>query len=430
MSESNIPLIALFTFIASIPALTWLTLLFRKSEKSKKVIALVFILGCLTAPALLGLQVLWEKYPMFNLSAFIENTFKSEQNTMIALFMLFGALEEVIKHFVVKIVDSKTMYIQTVNDTIKYSIAAALGFSFTENIYYLYVYWPASSIAHISELFIFRSIFTTLAHMLFSGIFGYFYAMGKFSIKIAEQNKIIENHPISVRIISKVFSLPISQAYQQKFVFKGLFIAIITHVTFNYLISVGYKWPVLIFITLAGLYMYYLMKRKAGNLIIYEDITNQKRSSIAKKDEDVIVELIGMWFNDKRYVDVIHICERLLERDPDNKIVALFKAKAMDQMDENNRYKKILSTVIKTKDELSEYDKNILSKHIYEKEMQKKVKDMIKKRIEKEGKKYIDMEKNNDLNKIQEQNVLNLQQAKSAKEVIKKYTGEGIFKLK
>ena len=37
-----------------------------------------------------------------------------------------------------------------------------------------------------------------------------------------------------------------------------------------------------------------------------------------------------MWTREGRHKDVIDICQRLLLRDPDNKVVQLFQAKAMD----------------------------------------------------------------------------------------------------
>ena len=88
---------------------------------------------------------------------------------------------------------------------------------------------------------------------------------------------------------------------------------------------------------------------------------------ITKKDEEVVIELLAIWFNEKRYVDVMHVCERLLERDPDNNVVKLFKAKAMDKMGGDNIYKKILGNLFKSKEQLTIDDKNVISKHLEQK---------------------------------------------------------------
>lgn len=363
MLENPIFLLSSSTLIAAIPIAVWFYIFLNKKEKNKKIVAIVFLLGCLTAPALLGLQYAWDIFPQFNLSAFIENNIKNQNTMFVFLFVLFGAMEEIIKLYVVRTVDKKTLLINNVNDAIRYSITSALGFSFIENAYYLYQFWPSISIGELAGMFIFRSIFTTCAHMIFSGIFGYFYGIGKFSMYTTEQNKILGEKDRMGTIISRIFSLPLSEGLKQKMVIKGLLIAIIMHSAFNYLLQFSIMIPVFGFVILGYLYLKYLLKRKSGHLILTVDPTTKKTTTMAKNDEDVVIELLGMWFKDKRYVDVIHICERLLQRDPDNEVVKLFKAKAMDKMEDNDTYKKILGTVIKSKDDISENDKNILEKY-------------------------------------------------------------------
>ncbi|MBU1446001.1 hypothetical protein KKD70_01925, partial [Patescibacteria group bacterium] len=117
------------------------------------------------------------------------------------------------------------------------------------------------------------------------------------------------------------------------------------HAIFNYLLQMNYLLPAIALVTIGYLYLRYLLNRKAGNLILITDIDEKRKSTMGKNDKDVVLELLGMWFEDGKYVDVMHICERLLERDPDNNVVKLFKAKAMDKLDPENPYRKILSTV-------------------------------------------------------------------------------------
>lgn len=162
------------------------------------------------------------------------------------------------------------------------------------------------------------------------------------------------------------------------------------HTIFNYLLQFNIIYPVIAFVVCGYMFMQYLLKRKAGHLILLDDPSKKRMSTMVKKDEEVVVELLGMWFKDKKFVDVIHVCERLLERDPDNSVVKLFKARAMDKMEDSDTYKKILNTVVKTNDDLSERQKNIIDKYTREKEMFKKVKEMIRKQLEKEGKKWVE----------------------------------------
>ncbi len=424
MLNNPLVLLGVCTFFAAIPVGIWLYILFNKNEKGKKIVALIFGIGCFTAPALLGLQYLWEKFPQFNLSAFIENTIQTQSTMYIFMFILFGAMEEIIKHYVVSAVDKKTLLITKVNDAIRYSFAAALGFSFTENIYYLYEFWPSISSGELVQMYIFRSIFTACAHMIFSGIFGYYYGIGKFSIQISKEEKAVGKTNRLNKIIANIFNISLSQAYQQKYVLKGLFLAIFTHATYNYLLQFNIILPVLLFVVAGFAYLKYLLSRKAGHLILVTDISEQKKSTVAKKDEEVVVDLLGMWFKEKKYVDVIHICERLLQRDPDNNVVKLFKAKAMDQMDLKNNYRKILGSIVKTDDDLSDQDKNVLSKYVAEKQELEKAKRKVDELLKKEGKLPKESPQKEQTQKPQEIS------KKDKENFLNKYTGEGTFDVK
>ena len=62
---------------------------------------------------------------------------------------------------------------------------------------------------------------------------------------------------------------------------------------------------------------------------------------MAPKDQDVVLELLGMWLKEGRLGEVIAICDRLLARDPDNNVVKLFRAKASD----NERLRQVYTTL-------------------------------------------------------------------------------------
>src|SRR3989339_253048 len=111
MLSNPIFLLGISTFFAAIPAAIWLYILFSGQAQSKKIVALVFLLGCLTAPALLGLQYVWDVFPRFNLATFIEENIQTQAKMYIAMFVLFGALEEIIKHYVITAIDKKTVLI-------------------------------------------------------------------------------------------------------------------------------------------------------------------------------------------------------------------------------------------------------------------------------------------------------------------------------
>jgi len=418
--HQNTPLtVFLFAIAAFAPVAVWLSLIFKKGEQSKKTVILIFLAGCLTAPALLGMQYLWHIFPEFDLGKMIENSIQSQSKEYIAMFILFAALEEIFKMYVIISIDKKTVLIRTVGDAIKYSVTSALAFSFTENIYYLTSYWTTSTNNTILGMYISRSVITMCAHMVFSGIFGYYYGISKFAMYIKnEEERTRKKHRIA-KIISKVFRLPTSQGYQQELILKGLTIAILSHATFNFLLQYNHTIPPTLFIIIGFLYVKYLLKRKAGHLLLDIDISNKSKSTMVKKDEDIVIDLLGLWFKEKKYADVIHVCERLLERDPDNIVVKLFKAKALDQIDTNDTYRNILETVIKTNDELDSKQRNILTKHIEEKEMFRRVQEMIRKELRKKGKKL----------KTKETKQKKQIEKKKDGNILSKYTGKGKFNI-
>jgi len=350
-------IIILSTTIAAIPAAIWAYLFLKETSISKFHLIMLFIIGILTAPTLLGIQYLWQIYPTFNLGMLIETKIEQINIMYATLFILFGAMEEIIKHLAVRIIDKRTLAITTINNALRLSILAALGFSFAENIYYLYQLWGSLSVGEMTGVFIFRSGFTTCAHMIFSGIFGYYFGISKFAIDITKQQRVSGKTDLSTRIIAKLFATPIPHAHREKTILKGLLIAVLMHATYNFLLQFNVMIPVMLFVVLGYLFLRYLLNKKTGHLVLLTDVSVKKKSMLAKKDEDIIIELIGTWFEDKKYADVAYVCGRLLERDPDNNVVKLFKEKALDKIQDRNMYKKISNKI-------SPEDKSIITKYL------------------------------------------------------------------
>jgi RsiW-degrading membrane proteinase PrsW (M82 family) len=367
MFDNKILLLLLISIFSAIPVVVWFILFFKESKASKKLLALIFFFGILVAPAMLGVQYIWEIYPQLDLELLIETGVQNQSIMYILIFILFGAMEEIFKHFAVRSIDKRTVAIKTVNQAVKFSVLAALGFSFAENIYYLYMLWPQLGIGELVGVYIARSGITMVGHMLFSGIFGYYFGISKFAIDITKQKEVVGKQSWSTKAIANIFRVPKAEAFKEKTILKGLFIAMGAHAIFNYLLQLNIVIPVLIFVVFGFLFMMHLLRRKVGHLVLFTDISEKRKPMIGKKDEAVVIELLGMWFNEKRYVDVMHVCERLLERDPDNNVVKLFKAKAMDKMEGGSIYKKILGNLFKSKKEMTIDDRNIISKHLEQK---------------------------------------------------------------
>lgn len=331
--------------MAAIPVGIWLYILFKDKKHEKLWLTFMFSGGILAVLIVFALQFFWSYFPELDPFLWIEKNIPDPIYYYAWLFVFVGILEEIVKQFMVRYVDTKRVLIQTINDSIRFSIVAALGFAFAENILYFYMVMVAAPIQEVIVTFLFRSIFTAAAHMMFSGIFGYYFGIAKFTLEITEQKAWRKKVNLFVRVLSKGFRMPLAQAFREYKILQGLTIAIVLHAIFNYLLQMNYILPVIALVVIGFLYMQYLLSRKAGSLILVTDISERRKAKIARSDQEVVLELLGMWFEKKKYVDVLHICERLLERDPDNNVVKLFKAKAMDKLDPDNPYRKALDAI-------------------------------------------------------------------------------------
>ncbi len=349
--------------LAFIPALIWLKFIFLK-KKNKKIQVFIFLTGIFSVIPIFLLNFLFVLIPEIDFISYFDSQITNIHLHFLLTLSWVSIVEEIIKQWVVRFVDNRKLIIETINDSISFSLIAALGFSFAENIFYFYQIGSELSSQSLFIAFVFRSIFTTCGHLVFSGIFGYYYGIAKFSIHIFEHEKWLGRKFNTAKFLARFLNISKVQAFKEMTILKGLLIAIILHTLFNYFLS-GINQVAIAagFIIICFLYLRHLLKNRAGQLVLVHD-QNKKQSTMAKNDEDVVIELLGMWFNQQKYVDVIHICNRLLKRDPDNKIVQLFKAKALDKTDPESPYQKVLSKLWSEKEKselvpLQEKQKNI-----------------------------------------------------------------------
>lgn len=341
--ENPIVLYGLATLLALVPAIVWLTFICRGKQKWLQ--AVLFLGSTLSVVPVFAIDYLTTVFPKFNLLEIFQSRIEDQNFNFILLFISVGIVEEIVKQALVRIVDKKYLLIQSINDSIRYSLIGAMGFAFAENIFYIVSMYFSLGIEQLIVPYMFRTIFTTAAHLIFSGFFGYYYGMAKFSLDIVEQKKWAGNKNHLANLMARVFRMSRIQAYKESTILWGLTVAIVLHTIFNFLLQLNQVLPVALgVITGFGLLMFTL-RRKTGKLNMVTDASETQTSSMAASDEDVVVELLGMWFKEQRYVDVLQICQRLLKRDPDNKIVQIFKAQALDKMNGNDAYGKILKNI-------------------------------------------------------------------------------------
>lgn len=314
--------------LALFPAIIWSVLLFKGRKTNRWPLFLAFFLGTLTVLPLMGLNYFWLFYPQYDIYQAIGKNISDIHIAALVSLLVVGSTEELVKSGVVRIIDKTKIGIHTINDALKYSILAGLGFAFTENIFYFYYIWQDSGFFGLLLPMIFRSMFTVCAHMIFSGIFGYYYGIAKFSNPILEQKLWLGEKARGISLMSKILGTDEPNAFRQITLLKGLVLAMLLHTAYNFFLEFNYILPVIIIVICGFAYLMYLMAHKAGAIAFNGPTRN---SQISRKDEDVVIELLAMWTKEKRHQDVIDICQRLLMRDPDNKVVKLFQAQAMDE---------------------------------------------------------------------------------------------------
>lgn len=331
------------------PLIAFLILHFKlRRDKNYKTFIYVFLGGTLTVLPIflyqLTYQYLTSNSYIPNFTSSIKEFLNSQHVAYWAiLFYLFIALtEEFIKFFVVKKLDKDNpQLITTINDALKLGIAAGLGFAFAENIKYFSDYTSlefASSTKGLISLFIGRTFITAIGHTMFTCIFTYFYGISKFAKDFLDFEK----------LQGKFVKPEDYEKFKKKNILKGLLLSMGIHSLFNLSLELPKiitsnsisiqqirtisQFSAIGLVILMVIYVSFLLQRKTGNLTFI--LADKYRSSIAANDEEVILELIGMWYKEGRYAEVEAICQRLLKRDPDNNVVKLFKAHSRDKLDQ------------------------------------------------------------------------------------------------
>lgn len=324
--------------MAVIPVVLWLSFI-GKGEEDRSIFVKTFLFGTLSVVPPFILIFVFKYFPKLNIYSLINTSVEDLLLIAIMTNVVVGIIEELGKNMIVRITDKRhPEYIQTLNHALKLSVCAGLGFAFAENIFYFYSVWvnPYYSVKDLIATFIFRSMVTLCGHMIFSGVFGYFFGIGKFASDMTEmaqwQGKLMAVEKFFARLTGK---LPF-QIRRGLFNLKGLLIAMGLHMAFNASLDMNHKILAISIVLMGGVYIWYLMSTSSGHLLF--SLVKRQAASMAPRDESVVLELLGMWKNQGKLTEVITICDRLLQRDPDNNVVKLFKAKAQDDQKLKNVY--------------------------------------------------------------------------------------------
>ena len=217
----------------------------QHEPESLKNVILAMLMGLLSFIAALIIQLSLENVSLFNQPGFIGQFYEA--------FFLVAPSEELAKFYFVYIFIKKKPFYNNINDGIVYYGAGALGFALIENIFY--VFDNGFSVGIIRA-------FTSIPVHAFCGIIiGYHAGLARFS----------------------------DQQHPRRIIVKGLFIAYITHASYNTILSAGNIF-VLLFIPLVGLiyYLGYKLLQHGRQLSIAEVMANRSQ------EPEMIVEQKGL----------------------------------------------------------------------------------------------------------------------------------------
>lgn len=254
--------------LAIIPTLLWGAIFYVKNPYRRTIVFYAFFLGATAVFPILFYKYLWQFLPWINAFRYTRG-FESDAIgitniisiplSVIITFAIVGVIEELMKHLAVRMVDTEIF--QDIDDVVEISIIAALGFSFTENIMYFHNIWVHQGAANLMLPFLFRTIFSTFAHVMFSAIMGYYYGIAHFATPILRQQHAI----MWPRLMERIFGVDDESIYAKQKTAQGLLIAAGIHAIFNIFLEMNWTIMLAPFILLGYLYVNHLFTMKENH---------------------------------------------------------------------------------------------------------------------------------------------------------------------
>lgn len=282
--------IALTVLLAAIPALIWGLIFYQKDPVYKPRALLTFFLGILSVIPILAYKWSWQYFPQINVFAYTEELQTNVLSLTPALtltlgtllaFLFVGFIEEIMKNFAVRKADQG--FFRNVDDAIEFSILAALGFSFLENILYFYTIWKFQGSDTLLISFVFRGVFSTFAHVRFSGIYGYFYGLAYFAEPVWSEEQRKKRHPW-ISAFHRLVHSKDSQVFAREKLTEGLLLAATLHALFNILLELQLTFFMVPFLVIGYAVLTYLFKKKE-NLKEYGCLLGEKSSPACAQKE-------------------------------------------------------------------------------------------------------------------------------------------------
>lgn len=270
--------LAISILLACVPALIWGHIFYKKDPVYRPKALQTFIIGMTAVVPILFYKWTWNYLPQVNIFNYTDNfqadlfAFTSHLYLpmgVLLAFMFVGVIEEYMKNLVVRKVDKG--FFRNIDDAIEFSIMSALGFAFIENILYFYYIWEYQGTDVLLVSFVFRAIFSTFAHILFSGVYGYYYGIAYFADPVWSEEVRQSRHPF-IDALHTIFHFKRNRIFATEKVSEGLFLAVVLHGLFNILLEMNLTFFMIPFLVFGYGFLDYLFKRKE-NLKAYGKLT-------------------------------------------------------------------------------------------------------------------------------------------------------------
>lgn len=264
-------IIAGSALLAIIPAAAWGYVFYKKQPEERFYTFVTFIIGGLAVFPILLYKYLWKFFPGINILSYAKNFendligisgFVMIPVSVIITFAFIGVIEEVMKMSVVHAVDDNR--IRHIDDAIMFSILAALGFAFTENILYFYTIWAKQGADHLLVPFLFRAVFSTFAHILFSAMFGYYYGVAHFA-KPLLQEELRNNRHTFWDWYHKAFKWKTAELFHEQKMLEGLTLAVVLHAIYNIFLEMNWTFIMVPYLIVGYVFVSHLFKIKENH---------------------------------------------------------------------------------------------------------------------------------------------------------------------
>lgn len=263
--------LAMSAILAMIPVIGWGYIFFKKNPEDRYISTVLFLAGGLSVFPILLYKYSWQFFPWMNAFNYADKFADVNLSlgallvvpmSVIVTFMIVGIIEEWVKHITVRI--SADKYIGSIDDAIMFSIIAALGFAFTENILYFYDIWLTHGAQNLILPFIFRSLFSTFAHVMFSGIFGYFYGIAHFADPIL-QAEMKTKRKTATKLMHKILRFRKDHSFHHEKILEGLLISAVLHAIFNIALEMNMPAVIVPFLGMGYFALDFLIKQKENH---------------------------------------------------------------------------------------------------------------------------------------------------------------------